>query len=190
MTQSKTAFEQLCAQIWWLVLLRGISVSVLGILLLSRPAATVTLVVFFLGFYWFADGILTVINSVRGRKYLERWGWGLFIGSISSFAGLVVLSQPLASAILTTTFLIYLLAFAALVSGIGSIVTGVRLRTEGEKEWSMILGGLLHTVLGILLLSQPMVSAIFFVWLLGVLSLIGGIALIILALRIRKVGKN
>ncbi|MFQ5527761.1 MAG: hypothetical protein ACE5GX_16070 [Thermoanaerobaculia bacterium] len=40
---------QVCSDIWWLVLLRGIAVGLLGILLITRPVATVMVMVIFLG---------------------------------------------------------------------------------------------------------------------------------------------
>lgn len=188
MEDEKGVFQQVCSQIWWLVLLRGISVSVLGILLLSRPAATVAVIVFFMGIYWLADGVFTVAESLRGRKHHKEWGGGLFVGGISVVAGLAVISQPFASAILTSTLLIYFLAFAAVISGVTKILAGMRLRKELPSEWSMIIGGVLHSMFGLILLSKPLASALIFVWMLGILSLAGGIALVVISLKLRKVG--
>ena len=188
MESRNSVFQQVCSQIWWLVLLRGVSVALLGILLLSRPAATIALIVFFMGIYWLADGSITVIESVRGRKHHQSWGWGVFVGGFSVLAGLVVVSQPLASAILTTTFLIYFLAFAALVSGISRTIAGIRLRKELPGEWSMILSGVMHTILGFILLGKPLASAAVFIWMVGILAIAGGLALSIVALKLRKVG--
>ena len=190
MTQERNSIQQMFSDIWWLVLLRALTVGLLGILLITRPAATVTVMVIFLGGYWFVDGVFTIIESVRGRKHLQHWGWGLFVGILGVLAGIVVFSRPLATALLTTTFLVYFLAFAAMISGISSIVTGIRLRKKISNEWSMILGGLLYTIFGILLLSRPLASALVFVWTFGIFAIAGALILVILALKMRKVGQE
>ena len=106
-----TVLQQMCNDVWWLVLLRGITAILLGIMLFTSPAATVTVFIMFLGVYWFVDGVVTLIASIKGRKSLSNWGWGIIVGILGILAGVVVFSQPLASAVLTTTFLIYFLAF-------------------------------------------------------------------------------
>jgi len=170
--------------------LRAVTVGLLGILLITRPTATVTVMVIFLGRYWLVDGVFTIIECVRGRKHLQHWGWGLFVGIIGVLAGIVVFSRPLASALLTTAFLVYFLAFAALVSGISSIVTGIRSRKETSNEWSMILGGLLYTIFGVLLLIRPLISTLVLAWTFGIFAIAGALTLVMFAFRIRKVGQE
>ena len=184
----KTLVQSLAAQTWWLVLLRGIAVLLLGLALLTNPAATVMILVQFLGAYWIVDGIFTLIQAIKGRKAAKNWGWGLFVGILSVLAGIVIFSRPLASAILTVTFLVYLIAFWAMFFGINSIVTGIRLRKEVSNEWSMILGGIITTLFGILLLVSPMMSAMTLVWIIAVFAVVDGIILIVLSFRVKKFG--
>jgi uncharacterized membrane protein HdeD (DUF308 family) len=170
--------------------LRGVVVLLLGVMMMTRPGMTVVLLIQFMGAYWLVDGIFTIINSIRGRAAVADWGWGLFVGILSVIAGTVVFSQPLAVAMLTTTFVIYFIAIAALVSGVSSIVTGIRLRKELSSEWSMILSGLLYIIFALLLLGRPLVSAASLVWLMGIFASVGGIMLIVVSLRIRSFGKQ
>jgi len=188
-TEQKSGFKELLATIWWLVLLRGIVILLMGILLVSRPLPTLIVLVYLLGFYWFFDGIFTLIASIRGRKSHKDWGWGIFVGIISALAGVVVFTQPYISAVIGATFVIYVVAVMVLVSGIWSIITGIRLRKEISNEWSMILGGVLSAIFGILLMINPLVSAMTLVWLIGVFALAGGIILIVVSFRIRKLSK-
>ena len=187
--EQKSGFKELFATIWWLVLLRGIVILLMGILLVSRPLPTLIVLVYLLGFYWFFDGIFILIASIRGRKSHKDWGWGIFVGIISALAGVVVFTQPYISAVIGATFVIYVVAFMVLASGIWSIITGIRLRKEISNEWSMILGGLLSAIFGILLMINPLVSAMTLVWLMGVFALAGGIILIVVSFRIRKLSK-
>ncbi len=184
--EEKMSINQILSSIWWLVLLRGILILLMGIFLISRPLPTLMVLVMFLGFYWFFDGILTIVEAIRGRKSHKDWGWGMFVGIITVLAGIVIFIQPFVSTVIGATFLIYLIAFMVLASGIGSIITGIRLRKTIKNEWSMILGGLLSVIFAVLLLANPLVSAMTLVWLIGVFALVGGIVLIIISFRIRK----
>jgi uncharacterized membrane protein HdeD (DUF308 family) len=182
-------FRLFCSSVWWLVLIRGILIVLLGAFMLSRPLATLVVAMTILGAYWLIDGVFILVKSLRGRKAYPGWGMGIFVAVLSIIAGLVVLSRPLAATIFTQVFLVYFLAFMALLFGIVSIVTGIRLRREMDGGWSMILGGIFSVVFAILLLSSPLTTVKLIVWAIGVIALIGGISLIIWAFRIRSLCK-
>jgi uncharacterized membrane protein HdeD (DUF308 family) len=171
--------------IWWLVLLRGIAAILLGILIFANTAAALTVIMIFLGIYWLVDGIFTLIAANIGKNEHKYWGWGIFVGLISILAGLAVLSRPVLSAIFTATLLVSLAGIMIIISGISSIVTGFRLR-KTSGEWMMILGGALGLILGLLLLLNPLLSALVYVYMLAVFSIIGGILLIVFAFKIQK----
>ena len=190
LTDSSEELTRLWSGIWWLVLLRGIVAVILGALLIFRPGIVVAVLVSFMGAYWFIDGLLMVIASVKGRQAFDNWKWGMFVGIISMLAGTIVFSRPLASALLTTTFLIYLLGFAAIFSGITNIMTGIRLRKQITNEWSIILGGAMSLLFGMLLIGAPAIPILILVYSLGIMALAGGIILLITALRLRRAAKD
>jgi uncharacterized membrane protein HdeD (DUF308 family) len=109
------------------------------------------------------------------------------VGTVSIIAGLVVFSRPIASAILTTTFLVFFLAFAALVSGMTSLVTGIRMRGVIDNEWHPIIGGGVSILFALMLITSPLYSILFLVKGLGVIALIVGVVLVVYAVRIRSV---
>ena len=71
-----------------------------------------------------------------------------------------------------------------------SVVTGIRLRREITNEWSMILGGLLYAVFGLLLLARPLVSVVTLLWVFGILAMLGGPTLVMVAFKLRKAGQD
>jgi len=190
MENDSKQIQQFLSSVWWIVLLRGLAVLVLGLLLVSNPGSTLITIMIFLGAYWFIDGIFTIINSIKGGKTMEGWGWGIFSGVLGVIAGLVVFVHPLATAIFTQVFLIYFLAFAAIVNGLSSIFTGIKLRKEIKNEWTIILGGLLTVIFGILLLSNPLFGSAFLLWLLGIIAIVGGIVIISLAFKVKNMGRS
>jgi len=183
------SLKQVASAIWWLVLLRGIAAVLLGILLFTNPDAILSVVIIFLGIYWVVDGIITLLASFTGREEHSNWGWGIFVGIISILAGLAVLSQPVLTAIFTAQFIVSLVGIIIIISGISSIVTGFRLR-KTSGEWMMILGGVLGLILGLLLLMNPLFSALVFVNITAIFSIIGGFALIVMAFQVKKLKKT
>jgi uncharacterized membrane protein HdeD (DUF308 family) len=59
------------------------------------------------------------------------------------------------------------------------------LRREIEGEWALILGGVLSVIFGIILAVLPGVGLLTLVWLIGIYAIVFGIALIVLAFRVR-----
>jgi uncharacterized membrane protein HdeD (DUF308 family) len=188
--QERGLLQQISAAVWGWVLLRGLVLLILGLLLLVKPGVTVLVLVLFLGAYFFVDGIFIIFKSITGRRYVKGWGWGIFLGIIEILAGLIVFARPVASSILTVGFLVYFIAFIALLLGLLGIITGIRLRREIKGEWSMILAGLLAVIFGILLLANPQASVISLIIIMGVLAIADGLVLIFFALRLRKLGKE
>jgi uncharacterized membrane protein HdeD (DUF308 family) len=189
MTTDQTPERQALNNLWWLVLLRGLVLLALGIVFLAKPVVPLTLAILVMGAYWFIDGILTVTRYIRARQIVRYWGFGVFIGAIGIIAGLVVFSRPVASALLTTTFLVYFLAFAALISGIASLTTGIRTRHESANAWTLIIGGSVSVVFGLLLISSPLYSILLLVKVLGVIALIVGLVHLGYAWRVRSVAR-
>lgn len=189
-SEIESAGKQVLKDLWGMVLLRGILMILLGIILLAWPMSSITTMIIFMGAWWLVDGIATVFKSIKGRKEIAGWGWGIFTGILGVIAGIIVLSQPVLSTIITSTFIIWFLGIAAIIYGISAIVTGIRVRKEMKGEWSMILGGLLSIIFGIILLSSPFVSALTIIKIMGVVALIGGITIIIVAFSVRKKAKK
>jgi len=183
------SLKQVASAIWWLVLLRGIAAVLFGILLFTNTAATLSVIIIFLGIYWVVDGISTLLASFIGREEHSNWGWGIFVGIINILAGLAVLSQPVLTAIFTTSFIVSFVGIMIIISGVWSIVTGFRLR-KTSGEWVMIIGGVLGLILGLLLVMNPLFSALVYVYIIAVFLIIGGFSLIVMAFQVKKLKKT
>jgi uncharacterized membrane protein HdeD (DUF308 family) len=174
------------SSLWSLILFRGILLLLMGIFFISYPMETLLVMVTYMGFYWIFDGVITIVKSFRGRKQNPTWRWGLFAGLVGFIAGLVVVSQPLISTILASSFLVWILAIGAIIYGITELVTGIRLRKEIKGEWSMIGGGILSIIFGIILLSSPFLTAVTIVAVTGWIALVGGITMIFTSFQVKK----
>ena len=110
------------------------------------------------------------------------------MGILKIIAAIIVFSYPLAIMLITTRFVVYIIAVIILVFGIYGIMTGIRLRKEIKAEWSMLVGGILAVIISLVLFINPVQTAVAFLTLLGVLAIIGGIIQIWVSYIIREIG--
>lgn len=162
---------------WWLVLIEGIALLILGIFLLAKPGMTSVIVVQFLGIYWFIAGIFKIISIFVDS---ELWGWKLFAGIVGIIAGIAVIQHPLWSTAIVGNTLIVLL-------GIGGIIMGGVSVYQGFKGAGLVTGilGVVSLILGIALLLNAWAFTFSLPWVLGILALAGGVATIVASFRLK-----
>jgi uncharacterized membrane protein HdeD (DUF308 family) len=171
---------------WWVFLLEGIAALIFGIILFFQPAATLVILTIFLGAYWLVEGIFKVIGAIMGKNGDRSWWMLLLSGLLGIIGGAIVLGQPLLSTFITQLFMVYLLAFQAIIGGVLSIFWAIRVRNEIHGEGWVIIGGILAILLGILLFSAPLISILTLALVAAISSMVGGIVLIISAFRWRN----
>jgi uncharacterized membrane protein HdeD (DUF308 family) len=149
---------------WWVFLVQGFAGIVLGLMLVTQPGATIVALTTLLGFYW-----LITIPRI----------WSLLGGLVGILAGLFVLRHPLVAALTVPTGIVIILGIQGLVMGALQIIGGFR----GGGIAPFILGAI-NVLVGILLLGSPIAAALAVPTVFGVLLLIQGAGLIILAFRV------
>jgi uncharacterized membrane protein HdeD (DUF308 family) len=112
---------------------------------------------------------------------LEAVGRLITEGASGIVAGLVALAWPS----ITALMLLYVVAIWAILSGVAEMIAAVSLRREIEGEWVLFLVGVLSVLLGAAMAVLPGVGLLSLVWLVGLYALAVGIALIMLAFRVR-----
>ena len=189
MSEANNPFQEFCTNAWFLILLRGIGLVVLGGLFIFKPGIVGIVLVQFLGAYFIVDGLFSTAKAVLGRKYMLGWGCGLIMGLLEIVTGAFVFAHPLAGAVITVNVLAYLVAFMAISFGALGIYTGLQVRKELNGEWAMIVGGCLALIVGLILIMDPLGTMKVYVMVLGGLSLLGGVIQIFAAFQIRRIGK-
>ncbi|MCL4857828.1 MAG: DUF308 domain-containing protein [Caldilineaceae bacterium] len=171
---------------WWILLFQGLAALGFGLVLLFQPAATLVVLTTFMGAYWLIDGIFKVIGAVSGQSGDRSWWLLLLSGLLGIIGGLIVLSQPILSTLITQIFFVYMLAAQAFIGGVLSIIWAVRVRKEIRGEGWIIVGGFLAILLAILLLAAPVSSILIVAWMTALIAIGGGIGLMIAAVRLRN----
>lgn len=174
---------ELLARNWAWVLVRGVLTVLFGALAIFWPGITILALVILFGAYAIVDGLTAIVMGAR--RHSGR-GWMVFIGVLGVIAGLIALIWPGISALA----LLYVIAFWAIVTGIGSIVSGFGLSRDAGGRWLFVLSGLAGIILGILLLANPGEGAIALVVTIGLFAIIWGVITVITSVRLRRLAKE
>ena len=173
--------NNILARNWWALALRGVAAIIFGIIAFAFPGLTLTVLVLFFAAYLLVDGVLALVAGLRATERHERWGALALEGGLDIAAGVVVVVWPA----ITLLVFVYLAAFWALVSGIAMLVAAFRLHRQ-HGEWMMILAGFLSVAWGILVALFPIAGLLVWAWWIGAYALIFGIAMLVLAFRLRR----
>jgi uncharacterized membrane protein HdeD (DUF308 family) len=163
---------------WWLVLMEGVASLVLGLLLVTSPGMTLFVMVQVLGIFWLVGGVLRITNIFLDKAL---WGWKLFAGLLGIAAGIIVLRHPLWSTVLVPAAIV-------LVTGIQGVLIGsitLMLAFYGAG-WGTAILGALSVLFGVILIANPLMGAAVLPFVLGTFAIVGGIASIVLAFRLRE----
>lgn len=173
---------------WWVMLLRGILAIILGLFAFFKPACMLIGIVQVMGLFFLFDGVLLIIGAVTGHTGGSRW-LALLGGIFYILAGIAIFSSPLLSALVTETFVIYLMAFFVLITGIMRIATAIRLWKTSNHKWLLLMEGIIGIIFAVILVESPIVSAEVLMRIVGVIAIVLAISMLILAFGLRKLAQ-
>jgi uncharacterized membrane protein HdeD (DUF308 family) len=168
------------AKKWWVLLLRGILLIIIGLLAFVSPLVWVT----FVGIYMLFDGFAMLLTGFSDQPAGQsRWPF-LIIGILGLLAGLIVLWNP----VLAGLSLTLVIAAWAIVTGILTIIAAIRVREEIDNEWWLIISGVLAIIFGILVFQNVLAGLLTIAWVFAIFAILAGIFSIALAFRVRDFG--
>jgi uncharacterized membrane protein HdeD (DUF308 family) len=164
-------------------LAEGIILVLLGALAIFLPLfATITITII-LGWIFLVSGIVGLITTFGARKAPGFW-WSLLSALIAIAVSLVLLVEPIVGALSLTLVLI----FFFVAEGIASVLYALEHRRElsGRWEW-MLISGIIDLILaGIIFAGFPGTAAWALGLLVGVNMILGGVALVAIAVHARS----
>ena len=175
------AMNQILAENWWAVALRGVFGILFGFVAFMSPVSTMIALALLFAAYLFVDGVFGIVSAVRAAQRHERWGLLLAEGALNIVMGVIAALVP-ASAVFA---FVIITAVWALVTGGLMLAAAFRLHVAHGRLW-LALGGVASLVWGLLLISSPFTGAVVLTWWLGAYSVVFGVFLLVLALRLRR----
>lgn len=169
---------------WWLLLLTGIALFVLGILIFIFPAQSYVGMSVIFGWVILVSGIFQVVLSAANRHFVTGRGWMLAGGIIEIVIGLILIFNTTLSAATLPIFLAFWLMFRGFSAiGLGGDMNAMEVSGSG---WT-IASGILLLLCSLWILFQPLVigTAAVIIWV-GISLLFAGIAAFSLALQLHK----
>jgi uncharacterized membrane protein HdeD (DUF308 family) len=174
--------------LWWITLLRGILLVVLGVYALFKPGMSALALTQVVGVLLVIEGIFAIIAAVLGET--PSRGLTLARGAGAILLGVLIFSKPVLAAKVAATTLLYLIGAAVVLIGVAEIVAAIRDRKQIEGEAGIILCGVLWVIFGVLLFLAPLSFGALIIRILGAFAILAGIMLVSLAFKIRNVKKS
>ena len=183
-TLSEQQIKEALASLWWMPLMRGILLVVVGILMFTQPGTTLLSVLWFLCIYWIVDGVFSLIEGVRGHPEKSRI-WMFIRGIVSILAGIFILGNPLVAGLISGSFLTYLIGFTVIISGLMMIFAGRE--KDGARQWSVwgLIMGILYVLFGLFVITHPLVTLASLVWIFSIWAIVAGVVAVVMAFRLR-----
>ena len=163
---------------WGLVLVEGIVVALFGLILLVAPGASLVFLVWLLGIYLLIAGISRIVGIFLDSS---SWGWKLAAGILCLIAGLAVLSNPLWSTTLASTWLVIIVGFLAMLQGAAGLIVAFQ-----GGGWGMGALSVLGILFGLFLVVNPLIGVGALTLIFAIIMLIGGVGAVFQAFRMRR----
>lgn len=175
----------IAAKYWWVMLVRGIILVLLGIAMFAWPKATLLVFVVLFAAYLFVDGVMSIIQGFSQRRDGEPSGWSFAQGILAIAFGIAVLAWPDTIG----KVLMVVIGIWAILAGIAGIAAGFRMKQVPGSGWGWFLAwGILALIFGIALIANPAAGILSILWLVALWAIMAGIVFIVASFFVRKVG--
>jgi len=174
---ARTGLSNKLGDIRWFLLLRGVFAIALGLFALLWPDVNLAILVLAVGAYCIADGAVGLVSALRQPELREQFVQALVALGI----GAVLVFWPGA----TLRTLLVLLGAAALIAGVGQILTGRRLPVDDPERSAIMKIGYAAAVVGVVLALWPGSGIAVISWVIGVAAILIGCLLVYLGSRFR-----
>ncbi|SNR75028.1 Uncharacterized membrane protein HdeD, DUF308 family [Lutibacter agarilyticus] len=178
----KNAFKN-----WWLILLRGIILIVLGLYVLGNPIDALVALALYIGISLSITGIFEIGVALSLKSVNDNWGWNLAGGIIDLLFAIVLVSNPA----ITAAVIPFIVGFWMMISGVIVFVNSLAIRkTEVPVWWLGLISGILTVIIGYFITSNIFVGAIAITVWIGIGFLIAGIVNALLSFRLKNIDKK
>jgi uncharacterized membrane protein HdeD (DUF308 family) len=169
---------------WVLFLIEGVVLLVLGATAIVVPPLATLAVVIIVGWVFLVSGAIGLFTTIWLRHAPGFW-WALLSAVLGLVAGLWLMAAPVTGAISLTVVLV---AFF-LIEGVASIMFSLDHKRELSGNWGwMLASGIVDLILALLIFAGlPSTAAWALGLLVGINMVMGGAALIAMALHARSV---
>jgi uncharacterized membrane protein HdeD (DUF308 family) len=168
---------------WWVLALRGVFALIFGFIAIFSPGIVFITLLFYFGFVAVLSGIVIIIEGIASKDGDK--GLKIVEGLVSIVFGILFITHPG----FIISFMLYVVAFWAIMSGIFQIYNAVKLRKIIENELYSILNGAVSLIFGLMILFNVVASAEALIMVFGFFAVISGMLLIALSFKVKGLNK-
>ncbi len=176
--------DSLLSRNWWAFAIRGVLAILAGVLAILVPGPALAALILVFGAYSIVDGAFAIAAGM-GASGGPRWL--MILGGV---AGLVIGAFAFTQPTLTALALLTVIAAWAIATGIFEILAAIRLREIIDREWVLVLNGVISVAFGAFLLISPGAGALALIWLIGWYAIVAGAMYLAVAWRLRGHGSR
>lgn len=162
------------------LIVTGVLAILFGLVAAIDPISSVLTLVVVWGWYALVDGLFALVSAFRGDERGAR-GYLALTGIIGVVAGLLVITQPVSSAVSLT----WILGIWLMVRGVVELGMAVAGHTAGHRL-SLALGGLFWLLAGILIADHPGAALVGISTWIGVVAIAWGVMLLAGGIMLRS----
>ncbi|MFZ4860571.1 HdeD family acid-resistance protein [Sphingobacterium sp. Mn56C] len=169
---------------WYIPLIIGILLIVLGIYTLSNPVESYLALSLLFTWYFLLSGILEIGFAISNKDELDGWGWSLASGILYTLFGVYMFVNPAIS----ITTLPFVIGFYALFKSIQLFSVAFELKAYGTQKWGWVLAwAILGIVFSFILLWNPIFAGLSLVIYTGLSIISIGLASVIVSFQLKRV---
>jgi uncharacterized membrane protein HdeD (DUF308 family) len=167
---------------WWLLLLRGLALLLVGFFALAWPG--LTLHGFIVGFaiYILVVGVLNMITTLSSLGRLPLWFLNMVLAALEVGVGVYALRHLTMAA----ATLVLLVGLVLVVRGILEVISAYGDGYDSRNRSLVAITGILSLAAGILVWAYPGTGALAFTWIIGLYGIVVGSFLIAIAIEARN----
>lgn len=168
----------------WGIAARGLFGILVGILILSRPIASVAALALIIALWAIIEGVVQIVHGFELRAIVQHWWVLLLTGVVSLLFGIAAIYYYPG---LSLAFAVIWVTWWLLTAGALGVYAAVMERKIGISWGWTMAWGVLAIVAGVLALMYPGVTLAWLLSLLAAFGIVGGIFRLVIAFRMQSV---
>jgi uncharacterized membrane protein HdeD (DUF308 family) len=152
----------------------ALAAVIVGAMLLFQPRITTEFLILALAAFLLVKSVIAIVDASRERN--DMWAWRVLAGVIGIIVALIVLAEPVASAVITLAVAYYILAIGLAIVGMLEIANGLR---AAPRDWVAVTIGAIEIVLAFMILFNPLTGVVIMIQVIGALALTMGVLLFV-----------
>lgn len=168
----------------WGIVLRGLLGILVGILILTRPIASVAALALVVALWALIEGTVAIVHAFDLRSVVQHWWVLLLSGVVSVLFGAAALYYYPG---LSLTFIVVWVTWWLITAGVIAAYAAIMERRAGLSWGWTMAWAVLAIVAGVLAIRYPAGTLASLLGLLAAFGIVGGVFRLVLALRMQSV---